>query len=476
MALSIKRQRVTLMNVKSLLFCIILSVLLIPVGVKSITLDDLINGNELFVNTYLENKGQLVVRQEITLVIELKSNRWFAGGTTIRLPEIADVIVTQREQFAENSSFNESDISWTIQRWRISLFPQKAGVITIPPLAVMLKVNHEKSGNISGTIQTSAIDFKVEVPDGISLTERWLAAENFELERTWEPLDFHSKQGESLRMKITQTAQGVLPMMLTPVKFESPEYLAAYYHPPKFENISHRGENRAVRVDTIDFSVEKEGEFIIPEIRLNWWDTGNHEFKTVTIPGLLLSPNDPVVEGEFGSSGFNAINNAVFLLLVVFLFTITIYIYRLIQRYQRKVTLSTELTEKNVLRKYNQSIRDKNWVIACRWLYYWLDHFSTISKKEAGEGNLLLNATQAQKIPYNPLHVKWGLATYAGTFDNPELNRLVKSLMQAAYFNVEPESQSDFLKITAELSKNWLKRLKFRLWFKPDKIDIRLNP
>jgi len=42
--------------------------------------------------------------QKVTLTLEIATDRWFAGGTRIGIPEVPGLVILQTEQFASNAS------------------------------------------------------------------------------------------------------------------------------------------------------------------------------------------------------------------------------------------------------------------------------------------------------------------------------------------------------------------------------------
>ena len=99
--------------------------LLLPWLAHADSLDTIIASGELQIETSVSPASDAVPGQHMVLTIEIATQRWFAGGTRISLPEVAGLVVLQTDQFAANASERRGGSSWVIQRWSLDLFPQR---------------------------------------------------------------------------------------------------------------------------------------------------------------------------------------------------------------------------------------------------------------------------------------------------------------------------------------------------------------
>ena len=118
-----------------------------------------------------------VLGEEVTLEIEISTDRWFAGGTRLKPVLTDDVLVMQRQDLATNSSKQEQGKTWVVQLWALSLFPQEEGALFGPAIDVSVKINTE-AGIVEGTHQLEPILMQVSVPAEVADIENWLAAKN----------------------------------------------------------------------------------------------------------------------------------------------------------------------------------------------------------------------------------------------------------------------------------------------------------
>ena len=156
---------------------LLLLVLALPSGAA--TLDKLIAADKLRVTSWLEPAEGIVVGQEVRLLIEVSTPRWFAGGTRIASPEVDSLVTLRRNDFAINLSRREAGDTWVIQRWELELYPQREGDFRLPPVTLQLAVNDEDAGIVRGEVQTAPLAFSTAIPAAMRGIEReleWLTS------------------------------------------------------------------------------------------------------------------------------------------------------------------------------------------------------------------------------------------------------------------------------------------------------------
>jgi hypothetical protein len=271
-----------------------LFILLLCTGARATTLQDLLEADQLRLQSWLVPAEEIAVGQEVRLVIEVATRRWFAGGTRIRPPEIRNLVVLQRDQFATNLSRNEEGQTWVVQQWGLELYPQIEGGYQLPGIALELAVNDAKAGIVRGKLTTAPLDFSAAVPALLRSTERWLATPSLKVSQQIDRKLQGLKPGDAFTRVVTITANNVTAMMLpTPISTELPG-LSAYEEVPALTNRSNRGEAIAERVDSITYVVEAAGSYHIPEQVFTWWDTTSGQVQTVSLEALDIDAGSVV--------------------------------------------------------------------------------------------------------------------------------------------------------------------------------------
>lgn len=226
--------------------------------------------------------------QEVSLVIEISTRRWFAGGTRIQHPEIEKLVVLQRDQFATNLSRQEKGQTWVVQQWRLELYPQAAATYALPSLKLELAVNDATAGIVRGALHSEPLQFTAKVPELLKPVEFWLATPAFsitdEFDRSLEQL----QPGDAFSRTIRTSATHITSMMLPTPRGDSTPGLAVYPDNPILEDRSNRGEALAQRTDRFTYVVEDSGQYQLPEQVFYWWDTAKGEVHTQRLAAITI--------------------------------------------------------------------------------------------------------------------------------------------------------------------------------------------
>ena len=97
--------------------------------------------------------------------------------------------------------------------------------------------------------------------------------------------------GESFTRTITMTATDAFAMMLPPLSFPPVDGLGVYPAQPRVSDTSgERGETRVgKRVESVTYVLQKAGEYRLPAIEIDWWDTAAAGLRRASLPELAFN-------------------------------------------------------------------------------------------------------------------------------------------------------------------------------------------
>ncbi len=272
-----------------------------PAIAATADIEKLVDTGHLQIGIKLTPTGLLVPGQKLTLILKIATDRWFTGGTRIKLPEVPGLVILQTEQFASNASERRGNQNWVIQRWTLDVYPQRAGEFTIPPISARVQVNGG-DGDVAGNLISTAVGFTVSLPASLSDVAQWVATPDFSVEQRFDkPLE-KLQVGDAFEREIVLQARDVMAMMLPTITAEELPGLAAYPSPPKLENSSNRGETRAIRSQRISYVVQAGGQYLLPARDFFWWNTEHEELQVLTLPATAISVGSGAVGESNGTS------------------------------------------------------------------------------------------------------------------------------------------------------------------------------
>ncbi|MCB1684730.1 MAG: hypothetical protein R3E82_19660 [Pseudomonadales bacterium] len=244
---------------------------------------------EVSVAQWIDPQRDIVARRQVDLYIEVATDGFFSGGTTIAEFEIPGVVVLRREQFAVNATRIKDGVSWAVQRWKIALYPQQSGFFEVPSIAVTV-VSGPSAQRIEAA--TEPFGFSVHLPGELSASGDWVAVPRLEVEEGYDrpESEFEALEpGDAVVRVVEMSARDTVAMMLPEIRFPAPPGVAVYRDPPRLEDSVNRGVSRASRRETVTYVIEKAGRYALPQVDIHWWDTDRDEPGRHSLPARVLA-------------------------------------------------------------------------------------------------------------------------------------------------------------------------------------------
>ena len=228
--------------------------------------------SETRISAHLEPSAGIYQGQQVQLIVELETDTWFTAAP--RYPEIhlPGAIVLQPDVFAVNSTRTEAGTTWTGQRQRYVIFPQRPGDLAIPPFEVTFATATDGNPDPESSLTTPALSTAVLSPPRSEGVGRFVTTRSFELQESWNREFTDLVVGDALIRTVTRTAQGTFALMFPPVEFEAPRGVTAYAAPPRLDDRANRGRYTATRVDAVTYVLQESGTIELPPIDLFWFD------------------------------------------------------------------------------------------------------------------------------------------------------------------------------------------------------------
>jgi hypothetical protein len=269
--------------------CWLLIIFLCTFGhtVQATTTEELLASGRLQVRSWLSPDDDIVPGQRVKLSIEIATDRWFAGGTRITIPEVDGLVILQTDEFASNLSERRAGVTWVKQVWSLEVYPQRAGLHRIGPIAVKVKINNDGT-TVEGSINSPALQFTANLPAALARAEFWVAAPAYTLSQTFDRDLVGLSVGDAIEREIVFEAEDVMAMMLPAFKAEDISGLRAYAEPAALNNRNNRGSLIATRRQRITYIAEQKGEFQLPARDYFWWDTSSGEVQLLSIPSTVI--------------------------------------------------------------------------------------------------------------------------------------------------------------------------------------------
>jgi len=353
--------------------------------------------------------------QQVTLKLDLKTTGFSFSDSHFNLPEVPGAFLMQTDTTTIKFTEKIDGQTWQIVRYPLALYPQKAGQLEIPSIAVRFSTSAGfGSTEKAFEFQTKALVLTIISPPGVKDGDLVITTPSFELDYQWQPESGTAQTGDAFTLTVKRRASDISAMLLPPLPVFRAEGLAAYPQAPEVNDKTNRGDLTGERIDSIIWVVEKPGTYDIPGIRFQWWDPDSRELKQQIVPGLNLdilpSPADKVAADASDKPGQSG-KEYLWLLVVVFTAFTAVFLWLRLGPKTPRQAVDTENSTFATLQK------------ACR-------------SNHAGPTHSALHAWIAQSSPaLSPNSRPVTLNEFARACDDAQLSAELEQLQEALIFS-----------------------------------------
>lgn len=367
------------------------------------TLDALAQSGKLVIQTRVVPQDNIIALQQVELQIEVATDRWFSGGTTIGRFEINDAIVLQREKFAVNATRVVAGVTWTVQTWVLTIYPQRSGRFEVPPIPLALSIAGEGLEKIQGQLSTGLVEFSANVPDELQDKSSWVASPVFGVKENFNRKLEHFKPGDALIRTIKFSAEDTPAMMLPTLTPEKIDGMSIYHKPPELSDKVNRGDYLAQRTEIVTYVFGAPGEYVLAEEVFYWWNLEKQQLEEITLPAHHFTVGAIAAEMGMSAPGnkedklpeVERFDNRLMIALLLGMLVIAFYLIKLIRKRRPGDEIKKVLSEHELQKAFSRACRRRETRKAIALLYQYLDHFAPEQFK--GEIRPLLSDDRTKK-------------------------------------------------------------------------------
>ncbi len=253
------------------------------------------SSDELFLEIEL-NKETVYVQEQLLFTIRLYytingiRNPQF---TELEMPDTVIQLIgspNQYEKLIEGQRYG-------VYEKRYVIFPQRSGPLAIPDILFRGEVTDGSSNFVFRNLNTRRVTAFI---DGITIdvAERpeaarddgvWLPVTNLSLEESWDTDISNLKIGDSVVRTITMVADGLDGAVLPPFSPDQIDGLNLYPEPPEIQRTFVDGNIVGTRIETTTLVPVTDGEIVIPQISIPWWNVNSDQSEVTVIPATRIN-------------------------------------------------------------------------------------------------------------------------------------------------------------------------------------------
>jgi oxygen tolerance protein BatD len=185
---------------------------------------------------------------------------------------------------------------WLVDEVRYAIFPEQSGTLEIPTLVFSGRIDHGRRsffdlGGGGQPVRRTSAPISIEVlpkPANYPAAD-WLPAKQLTLEETWSTPPEQLRVGESATRTIRIVGEGLQGAQLPPILFTPPDGLKYYPDQPSISEQEVADGLEGIREDSAAVVPTRAGTYVIPEIRIPWWDTDTGELQFAVLPEQTIT-------------------------------------------------------------------------------------------------------------------------------------------------------------------------------------------
>ena len=183
--------------------------------------------------------------------------------------------------------------SWSGLARTYEIIPQRAADYDLGPAEIALTyADPETSQPVAATAPVPDLAFRATLPPGAEGMDPFVPATALTLTATLDGLPAAPKPGDAATLTLTTTAEGPPAMLLPPLAGEIPDQpgLRAYPKEPRLTDKpgERGGPPTATRIETITYVIESPGQYRLPALTLDWWNTATRTRAQATAEGFAI--------------------------------------------------------------------------------------------------------------------------------------------------------------------------------------------
>jgi hypothetical protein len=238
----------------------------------------------------LQEKGDIIVGQAVHVAVEVLVPNYFAGAPQYPQLDIENAIVTLPEETPQHRSEQIGGESFAGMIRTYVIYPTQPGKFTLPPKEVVVNYAAQPGHPVEARFTLPSVSFEATVPPEAAGLDHFLPTTSLTMSQKFDRPLANLKTGDVVNRTVTIDAALLRAMLIPPTVFEAPDGISVYQKQPRVTDIkTDRGDFvKGRRVDSAGYLIRKPGDFDLPAVSIEWWDTRSRKVRTATLSAFHL--------------------------------------------------------------------------------------------------------------------------------------------------------------------------------------------
>ena len=324
--------------------------------------------------------GVVQVGETVNVQIMVLSPTWFPKPPAFPSFELPNLITRLPPDSSYPISERVNGKTWSGIVRNYQMFPLLGATFILAGEVIgVTYADPETSRPVKATVVVPTIEFSAVVPPGAASLNPYIAGKNFTLTREIEGDPAELEVGDALILRYIAELEGMPAIFLPPIarqleqRLKNTDGVSVYPKEPKIVE-----EQTATRTEVVTLVFEKGGNFVVPELWFDWWNSSSNTLERASVQELRLS-----VRGPLSTSTANEPEPRAIPWRLIFGFGLALLLGTLLWRSAAilrngftQYRAARRLTKPYAYRCLIREIRNKNANPAHQWLCVWVNRLS----------------------------------------------------------------------------------------------------
>ncbi len=319
--------------------------------------------------------------QKVVLNLDVLAQDGWAQLKKVHDHEIGGGYVKRFETQGTRLQERIGGASYSGQRNEYLFFPQRAGELSIEPLAIDIEVKSwgAQASNEIVRQSTPRVTLQVRRPPGLEAAQAVIATPDFAATQQWQPQTTDLSAGDAVVRTVELQGADISAMVFPPLEREQLSGVGIYLAGPEVDDLYSRGDLTGKRTEKITYVMEEPGTHEAAELAFTWWNTRSEKLETATLPGMTFQVQAAALAAEASAPPPEAItetgHTSIFYVagVVVLLGLLGLLLQATVKRRYRQRKRKIETSEKSFFREVARTARKGGNLELLNAALRWLD-------------------------------------------------------------------------------------------------------
>jgi len=239
------------------------------------------------------DRNEVYPQQPIKATVTVYTATWFTKPLNIQNIQVPNAFVIPFKRTLSSMRTVDKKKYASLEFYYL-IYPYKEGELSFP--ALNIEIESPPEGDYKGvqsTLRTKPLKFTVKEEPSRYEGDQWFVAKNFYISEQWDKPLGEIKVGDVVKRTIRLNAKGTLPNFIPDINMEALSFASVYKQSSEVTDTRNNQDANGIKLESFLYLFEEEGSFIIPEVRVDWWNpfASRAYFKTIPKKEIKVSPN-----------------------------------------------------------------------------------------------------------------------------------------------------------------------------------------